>query len=97
MRLISSAFFAVAFRVAPGVRGKADATRQFPDSSNGVLVFSDQLDTSSSTEAQVKFAATHYVGTQKLLPALPAICERITRTFSFFITGLVKACGTEHR
>lgn len=41
--------------------------RQFPDTTNGIFVFSDQLDTGSMTEAQFQFAATHYVGSQKLV------------------------------
>jgi putative glycosyl hydrolase-like family 15 (GHL15) protein len=45
----------------------ASAARQFPQTSNGIYVFSDQLDPSSMNEALFKFAATHYVGSQKLL------------------------------
>ncbi len=46
------------------------SSRAFPDTTNGIFVFSDQLDTSSASEAQFAFAATHYVGAQKLLPAV---------------------------
>lgn len=42
--------------------------RHFPDTTDGIFVFSDQFDTSNLTEAQFEFAATHYVGAQKLLP-----------------------------
>ena len=41
-------------------------TRTFPDTTNGVFVFNDQLDTSSMSEAQYQFAASHYVGCQKI-------------------------------
>jgi Hypothetical glycosyl hydrolase family 15 len=41
--------------------------RVFPDSTDRILVFNDQLATSGMTEAQLQFAATHYVGTQKVL------------------------------
>jgi hypothetical protein len=54
-----------------GVAGpavSAQHVRPFPPTSNGIVVFSDQLDTSSMTEALFKFAATHYAGSQKLLP-----------------------------
>lgn len=42
--------------------------RPFPNTNNGIYVFSDQFNTANMTEAQFKFAATHYVGAQKLLP-----------------------------
>jgi len=42
--------------------------RTFPDTTNRIVVYSDQLATSSLTEAQFQFAATHYAGAQKLLP-----------------------------
>ena len=41
-------------------------SRTFPNTTNGIFVFSDQLAT-SMTEAQFQFAATHYVGAQKML------------------------------
>lgn len=40
--------------------------RQFPDTSAGIAVFEDQLDSSMSA-AQYKFSATHFAGTQKML------------------------------
>jgi hypothetical protein len=40
--------------------------RQFPDTTRGIHVFTDQLSTSMS-DAQWQFAATHYAGTQKML------------------------------
>ena len=39
--------------------------RSFPDTSNGIFVFNDQL-AGYMTEAQYQFAATHYVGCQKM-------------------------------
>jgi putative glycosyl hydrolase-like family 15 (GHL15) protein len=41
------------------------AARSFPDTRAKILVFNDQLP-SSMTEAQWRFAATHYVGCQKM-------------------------------
>src|SRR5690349_15437844 len=38
--------------------------RKFPDTRDGIRVFVDQLP-SQMTEAQWRFAATHYVGSQK--------------------------------
>lgn len=42
-----------------------DPTR-FPSSSNGIMVFNDQINVHYLTDAQAEFAATHYAGTQKL-------------------------------
>ncbi|HEX8203726.1 MAG TPA: putative glycoside hydrolase [Isosphaeraceae bacterium] len=49
-------------RPAPAQIGQA--ARPFPDTSNGISVFTDQLP-GNMTPAQWQFAATHYVGTQK--------------------------------
>lgn len=43
--------------------------RPFPDTSDGIHVFNDQLIPSQMTEAQVQFAAYHYAGSQKLTRA----------------------------
>ncbi|MFN8597857.1 MAG: putative glycoside hydrolase [Anaerolineae bacterium] len=40
--------------------------RPWPDTTNGIYVLNDQLATWSMSEAQFQFAATHYVGTQKV-------------------------------
>ncbi len=42
--------------------------RTFPDTTDSIAVFVDQLNTSAMTPAQIEFAATNYVGTQKQLP-----------------------------
>ena len=42
-------------------------TRTFPDTREGIMVFSDQIPP-GNTSAQDEFAATHYVGTQKMTP-----------------------------
>lgn len=47
---------------APGT-----SVRAFPDTTSGIHVFHDQLNFSAMNSAQVKFAATHYAGAQKLL------------------------------
>jgi hypothetical protein len=46
----------------------AASVRPFPDTSRGVHVFSDQLPTGMSDE-QMRFSATRYAGTQKMLRA----------------------------
>ncbi len=56
---------AVAIGLAPGTGLAFSPARQFPETSDGVYVFVDQL--SSMTVAQRQFAASHYVGTQKQL------------------------------
>jgi len=42
-------------------------TRSWPDTTDRILVFNDQLAVNFMSEAQVQFAATHYVGCQKIL------------------------------
>lgn len=44
----------------------AQPKRQFPDTSDAILVYVDQLP-GQLTRPQLRFAASHYVGTQKLL------------------------------
>jgi len=44
------------------------AARGWPDTTRGVHVFVDQLP-AGMTDAQIRFAATHYAGTQKMLRA----------------------------
>jgi hypothetical protein len=51
----------------PLILGPLGAQRPFPDTTNGIFVFNDQLATWDMSEAQFQFAATHYVGTQKVL------------------------------
>ncbi len=50
----------------PLVVKSGDAARPWPDTSKGVHVFNDQL-ASGLSEAQWRFAATHYAGTQKMV------------------------------
>lgn len=45
----------------------AIAIRTFPSTHDSIRVFNDQLATSSMSDAQFAFAATHYAGAQKLL------------------------------
>jgi PKD repeat protein len=44
-------------------------TRTWPDTSNRIVVFNDQLATGSMSEAQFQFAALNYAGSQKLTRA----------------------------
>ncbi|MCZ7568368.1 MAG: putative glycoside hydrolase [Ardenticatenaceae bacterium] len=43
------------------------AVRPLPDTTDGIHVWNDQLATWSMSEAQFQFAATHYVGSQKII------------------------------
>jgi len=40
--------------------------RTFPNTTDGIFVFNDQISPGRLSEAQVRFAATHYVGSQKM-------------------------------
>ncbi|MBS1812225.1 MAG: hypothetical protein JST84_28935 [Acidobacteria bacterium] len=42
-------------------------TRSVPDTTNGIHIWNDQLLARAMTDQQMKFAATHYDGTQKIL------------------------------
>ena len=53
--------------VLPTSGAPAPAIRPMPETTDGIYVFNDQLAGESMTEAQFEFAATHYVGAQKLL------------------------------
>jgi putative glycosyl hydrolase-like family 15 (GHL15) protein len=68
-RIFSISWFTVcvAWLGGSGLLAQGPPVRAFPDTTNGIFVFSDQLDTGTMTEAQFQFAATHYVGSQKLI------------------------------
>lgn len=53
-------------KAVPGMSDPAATIRPFPDTTEGVHVFNDQLAVWQITEEQFKFAATHYIGTQKV-------------------------------
>jgi len=57
----------LAFVLAPALLSHA-APRPWPDTRRGIHVFNDQL-SNSMTEAQWRFCATHYAGTQKMTRA----------------------------
>jgi hypothetical protein len=48
-------------------RGPAQAVREWPASGDRILVFNDQLVPADLTEAQLRFAARHYAGAQKMV------------------------------
>ena len=54
--------------------------RPFPDSADRILIFTDQLPTQLSTE-QLKFVASHYVGTQKMPPSWTVKVRAINPNF----------------
>lgn len=51
------------FFISPEI---SPSVHSFPDTSDGIHVFNDQLTTWEMSEEQFKFAATHYAGTQKI-------------------------------
>jgi hypothetical protein len=70
----SAALFTVAVVASTGAPEAAEAgaeaqgaplRREFPDATSAIRILTDQLPGGMS-EAQIRFAATHYVGTQKL-------------------------------
>lgn len=46
---------------------QSSSPRSVPDTTNGIHIWNDQLIARAMTEQQMKFAATHYDGTQKIL------------------------------
>jgi hypothetical protein len=56
-------------RFPPATPDPVQLIRPFPDATDGIHVFSDQLDTSGMTERQFEFAATHYTSAQKIFPS----------------------------
>jgi putative glycosyl hydrolase-like family 15 (GHL15) protein len=56
------------------------ASRPFPDTSTRIAILTDQLPTTMS-EAQMRFAATHYVGTQKLSLPLSRPIRKVNPAF----------------
>ncbi len=56
-------------------------TRTFPDTTNGIFAFTDQISMASLTPAQIQFAATHYVGGQKQTTAQAALLRAYNRNF----------------
>src|SRR5260370_29901350 len=52
----------------PDLAGAISPLAQLPDTSSGIFLFADQLNNGYS-DGLVKFVATHYAGTQKMLKA----------------------------
>lgn len=67
--------------------------REFPDTTNGIFVFDDQLDTSSMTDAQFAFAATHFVGTQKVIVSAARRLRQVNPNFLVLHYRLAQALG----
>jgi dienelactone hydrolase len=59
-------FFCILALLAVSTRTTAQETRSFPDTTEGIHVFNDQIDVHHLSDAQAAFAATHYDGAQKL-------------------------------
>lgn len=62
--MLRRALLAVSF-LCLAAAAQADKPRLFPDTRDRIVIFEDQLP-SSMTDAQVRFAATHYAGSQKM-------------------------------
>lgn len=72
---------AAALMVLAGVgAGQTRTRRPFPDTTSRIAILTDQLP-GGMTDAQVRFAATHYVGTQKLTRNLSRPLRAITPGF----------------
>jgi hypothetical protein len=69
------------------------AAREFPDTSNGIFVFDDQLDTGSMSDAQFTFAGTHEVGTQKIVVSAVRRLRQINPSFLVLHYRLGQALG----
>lgn len=65
--------------VAVALPSAAPQRREFPDTSNRIAIFADQLPAMSG-EA-LRFAATHYVGTQKMSLDMTRALRRVNRNF----------------
>jgi hypothetical protein len=78
-RTVSTLTVAAAFAVLIGCVSNTNR-RAFPDTSTRIAVLTDQLPGAMS-EAQVRFAATHYVGTQKLTLTLSRPLRAINPRF----------------
>ncbi len=63
LRIQATAFYTSYLPIT--VQGELEI-RPLPDTTDGIHVFNDQLAYPSMSEAQYQFAATHYVGTQKV-------------------------------
>jgi hypothetical protein len=60
-------FLACLLALLPGSGSAiAQETRSFPDTTEGIHVFNDQIDVHHLSDAQAAFAASHYDGSQKL-------------------------------
>ena len=73
------------------------AARDFPDTSNGIFVFDDQLETGAMSEAQFAFAATHVVGTQKIVVSAVRRLRQINPNFLVLHYRLGQALGRARR
>ncbi len=67
--------------------------RTFPDTTNGIYVLNDQLATWSMSEAQFHFAATHYVGTQKVVRSAARHLRQYNANFLVLHYRLAQALG----
>lgn len=61
--LLTNIFIIVQFTIF----AQASTPRSVPDTTNGIHIWNDQLLARAMTDQQMKFAATHYDGTQKIL------------------------------
>lgn len=69
------------------------AARPWPDTTNRIMVFNDQLATNAMSEAQFQFAATHYAGTQKLIRSATRHLRQYNSNFLVLHYRLGQALG----
>jgi len=67
--------------------------RRFPETTDGIFVFNDQIAPSNLTDAQVRFAATHYVGSQKMRRSEARQLRRHNPNFLVLHYRLAQALG----
>jgi hypothetical protein len=80
--------------VAPSPSAAAAAGgRHFPSTRSRILVFNDQLNVRSMSEAQMRFAATHYAGAQKLTRSEARRLRRYNANFLVLHYRLGQALG----
>lgn len=80
--LVALVLLAVVVAAAPvrSARRRSVSTRVFPDTREKICVFADQLPTRMS-DAQWRFAATHYVGSQKAVRSWTRRMRRLNPRF----------------
>ena len=90
-----SLLLAVGLALLPIAAAAADMppARVFPNTTDGIFVFNDQITPGRLSEAQVRFAATHYVGSQKMTRPEARQLRRYNPNFLVLHYRLAQALG----